>query len=54
MIIFIFLLSIFIFIKTLIYGILEIKNFHNIPAGIFIIVLSIICLIGPNVIMRII
>ena len=43
------LLSIWIFIKTLFYGIYEIKNNSNKPGGITIILISIISLILPNV-----
>jgi len=43
------LLSIWIFIKTLFYGIYEIKNNSNKPGGITIILISIISLIFPNI-----
>jgi len=43
-------LSIWIFIKTLCYGIYEIKNNSNKPGGITIIIISIISLIFPNII----
>ena len=42
-------LSIWIFIKTLCYGIYEIKNNSNKPGGITIIIISIISLIFPNI-----
>jgi len=42
-------LSIWIFIKTLCYGIYEIKNNSNKPGGITIILISIISLIFPNI-----
>lgn len=45
----IFLLTLFIFIKTVYYAIYEIKENNNKTSGIFIIILSIICLILPNV-----
>ncbi len=44
-----FLLTLFIFIKTLYYGIYEMKQNNNKTSGILIIALSIICLIVPNV-----
>ncbi len=44
-----FLLTLFIFIKTVYYAIYEIKENNNKTSGIFIIILSIICLILPNV-----
>lgn len=43
------LLSIWIFLKTLFYGIYEIKNNSNKPGGITIIIVSIISLIFPNI-----
>ena len=46
-----FLLTLFIFIKTLYYGIYEIKQ-NNKTSGIVIIALSIICLIAPNVLIN--
>lgn len=42
------ILSLFVFFKTLYYGIYEIKQNNKIP-GISIIVLSVICLILPNI-----
>lgn len=42
------ILSIFVFLKTLYYGIYEIKQNNKIP-GISIIVLSVICLIVPTI-----
>ncbi len=47
------LLSVWIFIKTLFYGIYEIKNNSNKPGGITIILVSIISLIFPNIIIYI-
>lgn len=46
-----FLLTLFIFIKTLYYGIYEIKQ-NNKTSGIVIIALSIIYLIVPNVLIN--
>lgn len=43
----IIILSIWIFMKTLSYGIFEIKNNSNKPGGITIIIVSIISLIYP-------
>lgn len=43
----IIILSIWIFIKTISYGIFEIKNNSNKPGGITIIIISIISLIYP-------
>ena len=48
----IFLLTLFIFIKTVYYAIYEIKENNNKTSGIFIIILSIICLIVPNVLIN--
>lgn len=46
----IFILSIFIFLKTFYYGLYEIKQ-NNKTGGSFVILLSFISLIGPNIIM---
>ena len=47
------ILSVWIFIKTLFYGIFEIKNNSNKPGGITIILISIISLIFPIIIIYI-
>ena len=47
-------LSIFVFIQTLKYGIYEKKQNNNNIGSIIICILSIICLILPNVIMKIV
>lgn len=43
------LLSLFVFFKTLYYGIYEFKQNQNKIAGFSIIVLAIVCLIVPNI-----
>lgn len=43
------LLSLFVFLKTLYYGIYEFKQNQNKVAGISIIVLAVVCLIVPNI-----
>lgn len=50
--IFLFILTLFIFIKTLYYGIYEIKQNNNKTSGIVVIALSIICLIVPNILVN--
>lgn len=45
----ILVLSLFVFYKTVIYGIFEIKNNNNKFGGIFIFIIAIISLIYPNV-----
>lgn len=46
------LLSIFIFLKTLYYGIYEFKENSNKVAGGTIILLSFVCLIVPNILVH--
>lgn len=46
----VFILSIYIFLKTFYYGLYEIKQ-NNKVGGSFIILLSFISLISPNIIM---
>lgn len=48
MIIFVFLFSIFIFLKTIFYGMYEIKNNNNKLGGFIIIIISIIVLFLPS------
>lgn len=48
MIVFIFLVSIFIFFKTISYGIYEIKTNNNKLGGCIIIIISIIILFLPS------
>ncbi len=50
---FIFVLSLFIFIKTFSYGIYEIKKNSNIIAGVTTIIIASISLILPNIIIYI-
>lgn len=50
---FIFVLSLFIFIKTFSYGIYEIKKNSNIIAGVITIIIASISLILPNIIIYI-
>lgn len=45
----ILLLSIWVFIKTISYGIFELKNNNNKLGGIVVIVIAFISLIAPNV-----
>jgi hypothetical protein len=49
MLILIILLSLYIFLRLLIYGIYEIRENENKVAGISMIVISAICLIAPTV-----
>lgn len=46
------LLSLFVFLKTLYYGIYEFKENSNKVAGVSIILLSFICLIVPNILVH--
>lgn len=46
------LLSLFIFLKTLYYGIYEFKENHSKVAGVSIIILSVVCLIVPNILVH--
>ena len=46
------LLSLFVFLKTLYYGIYEFKQNGNKVAGVSIILLSIVCLIVPNILVH--
>lgn len=48
MIIFVFLFSIFIFLKTVFYGMYEIKNNNNKFGGIIIFIISIVVLFLPS------
>lgn len=48
----ILLITLYIFIKTFIYGIIEIKQEHNIYGGSATILISILALILPNIIIR--
>lgn len=48
MIIFIFLISVFVFLKTIFYGIYEIKSNNNKFGGSIIIIISIVVLFLPN------
>lgn len=50
MLIVIILLSLYIFLRLLIYGIYEIKENKNKIAGISFIILSFVCLIAPAII----
>lgn len=45
----VFILSLFVLYKTVIYGIFEIKENNNKTAGIFIIVIAVVCIIYPNI-----
>lgn len=49
MTIFLLLLSIWVLIKTISYGIYEIKNNNNKPGGIVVIILAIVSAILPNI-----
>ncbi len=49
MLIFIFILSLYISIKTFFYALYEIKEKNNTAGGIFIVLLSIVSLIAPTV-----
>lgn len=46
------LLTIFVFLKTLYYGIYECKQNNNKVAGISIIFISLLCLIIPNILVN--
>lgn len=46
------LLSLFIFLKTLYYGFYEFKENSNKVAGVSIMILSIVCLIVPNILVH--
>ena len=48
----ILLITIYVFIKTLIYGIIEIKHEHNIYGGSATILIGVLALILPNIIIR--
>ena len=48
----ILLITIYVFIKTLIYGIIEIKQEHNIYGGSATILIGVLALILPNIIIR--
>ena len=48
----ILLITIYVFIKTLIYGIIEIKQEHNIYVGSATILIGVLALILPNIIIR--
>ncbi len=50
MTILIFILSIFVFLKTFYYGLYEFKQNNKVGAS-FVIVLSFVSLIGPNIMM---
>jgi hypothetical protein len=47
----ILILSIIIFIRTTSYGLYEIKENNNKPAGIIVIIIASISLIAPNIVM---
>lgn len=49
MLVLILLLSLYIFLRLLIYGIYEIRENRNKAAGITMIIISIICLISPTI-----
>lgn len=46
------LLSLFVFLKTLYYGIYEFKQNNNKIAGGIIMLLSVVCLIVPNILVH--
>lgn len=46
------LLSLFVFLKTLYYGVYEFKENSNKVAGVSIILLSFVCLIVPNILVH--
>ena len=48
----ILLITIYVFIKTLIYGIIEIKQEYNIYGGRATILIGVLALILPNIILR--
>jgi hypothetical protein len=45
----VFILSIYVFIKTISYGLFEFKEQNNKASGIIIYVLAVIVLIAPNI-----
>ena len=51
--IFVFLLTLFVLIKTISYGIFEIKTNSNIIAGITIIIIAVISSLLPNIVIYI-
>lgn len=46
------LLSLFVFLKTLYYGIYEFKQNNNKISGVSIMLLSVVCLIVPNILVH--
>lgn len=46
----IFLTSVYAFLETIVAGYIEFKDNKNIPAGILLFILSLFCLIVPNLV----